>query len=950
MTVPTTTNKHIYEGNGSSVYWPYTFTLLQASDIKIYITKNGETEGPLESGYDVDIANNRVKYPGDGSGLDTLEADEYITVVRSVDLTQELNLTRQGPLDASTLEDQFDKQTMISQQLQETLDRCVKYGIEESPSATDTETYLSSIQTAKADAQSAASSASTAQGLAEDAQAAAEAAQGLAETAQGAAEAAQGLAETAQGEAEAAQGLAETAQGAAEAAQGLAESARDDSQTAQAAAESAQGLAEGARDDAQTAQTAAETAQGLSETAQAAAEAAKADAETAAGLLATGTFDNELTLKQITEPTTPAAGYTKVYAKSDGLYKKGPEGVEEPFGAGGGGLSVIDQGDFNASISGVSSSDATNLEVTHETGSPLVGNGSLLIEKKNSQDLSGQYVVIKQITVPEIYEGIRLSMQLFFKDTGYIDNGLRVGFYSLEYGTETRFNDGIMAGAKKSLSIGQLPARGGGANEGVFEIRLYVNDAETTNYTFVVDNWELGVFPIVYGSVTTEWKDYTPVWSGQTVDPVLNNGIINGRWRRVGDSAEIEIGWSAGSTTTFGTNDWYFSLPSGLTADTAKFANPISAALYKDPITAYLYDSSNSANRQFGRAYITESLPTVILVNTVTNATVDSVTPFTWAQDDRITLRALVPIVGWEGQSQLGVDAGASKTVVAAVLNNNQTINTTWTEIVPDVLRNKGDDTGIYSTSTGRITVRESGHYLVGYSLGVRAGASAPTIVAARILIDGSDSIYYAYTNQDTISANEDFSLTDSEPIYIEAGHYVSLWAIATVNSATAYGGGTDDSLTKIWLAKVGGPSAIFAAEKIEVIAAHTTGSALSDNAPIVWNVTDKSTHGSSVWDGQTFTAPHSGTLHILAAGKTGSITPSAGQSWMIKAIKGASTIKLRGSYDYAQSTTNRIFSSVLVGSIDLLKGETVGIKQETDLSGNLSTSAGYNTLSLKFE
>lgn len=53
------------------------------------------------------------------------------------------------------------------------------------------------------------------------------------------------------------------------------------------------------------------------------------------------TFDDEITLQEITTPTTPSAGYRKFYPKADGLmYQLDDAGTETPVGSGGGGGSL----------------------------------------------------------------------------------------------------------------------------------------------------------------------------------------------------------------------------------------------------------------------------------------------------------------------------------------------------------------------------------------------------------------------------------------------------------------------------------------------------------------------------------------------------------------------------------------------------------------------------------
>lgn len=62
------------------------------------------------------------------------------------------------------------------------------------------------------------------------------------------------------------------------------------------------------------------------------------------------------------------------------------------------------------------------------------------------------------------------------------------------------------------------------------------------------------------------WTAFVPVWESTGVDPVLGNGSIAGRYRKVGKSLDITIVLTMGTTTTYGAIVWYFLLPAGLTS------------------------------------------------------------------------------------------------------------------------------------------------------------------------------------------------------------------------------------------------------------------------------------------------------------------------------------------------------------------------------------------------
>lgn len=66
---------------------------------------------------------------------------------------------------------------------------------------------------------------------------------------------------------------------------------------------------------------------------------------------------------------------------------------------------------------------------------------------------------------------------------------------------------------------------------------------------------------IVLFSTTGAWTPYTPTWSSSGTAPALGNGVIAGRYTRVGRTITCHINLIPGSTTTFGTGNYSFTLP-----------------------------------------------------------------------------------------------------------------------------------------------------------------------------------------------------------------------------------------------------------------------------------------------------------------------------------------------------------------------------------------------------
>jgi len=72
----------------------------------------------------------------------------------------------------------------------------------------------------------------------------------------------------------------------------------------------------------------------------------------------------------------------------------------------------------------------------------------------------------------------------------------------------------------------------------------------------VIDNSGNGRNQISHWNV-----NYTPAFTSGGTQPVLGNGVLNGRWSRQGNRVAVVIELTVGGTTTLGTGDLRFSLP-----------------------------------------------------------------------------------------------------------------------------------------------------------------------------------------------------------------------------------------------------------------------------------------------------------------------------------------------------------------------------------------------------
>lgn len=147
MTVSTQLTKRIYSGNGLTRNWEVDFPVSSWQDIHVFITSPQGTQTEVSSNYEFDETSHLLTYPTVASGLDPLATGWSITLVRCTPLTQEIDLLRQGELDAEVLEQGYDKLTRLVQELAEQVTRCMKYPVS-TQSLTQAQTELTSSQVA----------------------------------------------------------------------------------------------------------------------------------------------------------------------------------------------------------------------------------------------------------------------------------------------------------------------------------------------------------------------------------------------------------------------------------------------------------------------------------------------------------------------------------------------------------------------------------------------------------------------------------------------------------------------------------------------------------------------------------------------------------------------------------------------------------------------------------
>lgn len=131
--VITDVNQVIYNGDGITDTFPFTFPIVEPSDIKLILQDSDGTQTNVES--DFYVSSGTVYYPGYAPGAEPppeeqppkVQYGQKLIIYRDVPVTQEADLGNVWPF--NVIEQMVDKVTMILQDVYNTVGRCLKVRI-----------------------------------------------------------------------------------------------------------------------------------------------------------------------------------------------------------------------------------------------------------------------------------------------------------------------------------------------------------------------------------------------------------------------------------------------------------------------------------------------------------------------------------------------------------------------------------------------------------------------------------------------------------------------------------------------------------------------------------------------------------------------------------------------------------------------------------------------------
>lgn len=153
---------------------------------------------------------------------------------------------------------------------------------------------------------------------------------------------------------------------------------------------------------------------------------------------------------------------------------------------------------------------------------------------------------------------------------------------------------------------------------------LFVNSTQLDNEAVSAPSYSVASTPFGIDNTGT-WLSYTSVWQGSS-NPAIGNGTFTARYRVDGKTVIVNICITMGSTTTYGTGEWNWTLP----------VAPSTASKF---YTGSAWALDAGTNYYGAISKITSSSATISLHNSAASGTGwGPSNPFTWGNTDELAI------------------------------------------------------------------------------------------------------------------------------------------------------------------------------------------------------------------------------------------------------------------------------------------------------------------------
>lgn len=585
------------------------------------------------------------------------------------------------------------------------------------------------------------------------------------------------------------------------------------------------------------------------------------------------------------------------------------------------GYSLFNDG---ASVNPVDGTGGTaTITLTSSTTNPLVGTRSLIVTKPSGSSHQGQGFS-SDFTIANADRGkvIRSALKYEIASGTYATGDMTLWIYDV---TNTKLIQPSAYTIEKSgLQESKFVEWQSSIDSNLYRLIVHISSTSTQAYSLRFDSFEAGNYPKLYGSPITDWVNYVPIIS--TASGTMTNVTATGKWRRVGDTAEIQFRIVAsGSTGTWSSPS--ISLPSGLSVDTNKKIGLFGASIGN---VAF----NNTADNTYfnGKAYIATGNTVSIAYSVNANgaaSVLNQGSPFTFDSTDNMEGSVTVPIVGWSSSQVLSSDADTRLVSFSGYMNG-----TVMTANVTNLtLATRKDTHGAWTGSSYVVPV--AGDY------DIKTLWQASSSSNLNLYVNGAVSRFVnAFSTSGALTAGG--GIVEN----LKAGDVISFRSNASVTSSS----GTDYSFS---ITRISGPSQIAASESVLLRVTQSSGQSIPNTGvgvDLIWNNKIYDSHGSFNLATGEFTAPISGKYKVSSKIRFATITWSSANEASLVLSKNGTTYSVFGD-SRAWGTISVEMNVNGDDTISLLAGEKIKVQAINTRSGgsaSLSTSSSVNFLTVE--
>jgi hypothetical protein len=616
-------------------------------------------------------------------------------------------------------------------------------------------------------------------------------------------------------------------------------------------------------------------------------------------------------------------------------------------GSGGvGGINYIENPDFEENTTGwstyldpagVAPVDGTggdpeiiNITIDRSTASPLRGIASLLITKPGLNAQGSGVSTDFSIDAADLTKLVDISFD-YTTSANYADGDFRVYIVSKTVGTVIELVQRDLFASNNGTYTGRFQAL---PNDTEYRLVLHCAVTYALAFDVKIDNVRVGPSaPRVKGPVVTDWQSYTPTITASTGS--VTNATWTGRFRRVGDTAEVRINGIFSATSAAFTT-LLAGLPSGLAVDGSKIvtsANAFTVVGHGSLADAGVgnYTATVTWAGASGQVRVdSDAANQTYVVNGGTSNT----TPFTFNSGDSVNIEFRVPILGWSSNLVLSEDAGNREVLGIIRRDTAQTglVSGTMTQILLNV--SAEDTSSMVDTTNNRIIVPETGTYdiegeaLINMSgtasrmtLELRVGGSARRVTRQMSNNQGNSTVGGCYPG-----------------VRLNRGELITLWV------SHEAGANRDLVNARLTIAKRASPQTIASGETVAVRATPTIGQSIASGTFTQITVGTKGldTHNALASSG-TFTSPMTRLYSFVT--QCNLSLPAVAGTMIVHALKNGVVV------NESLLTINNVsndYSLAVSGIIHLAMGETLAFRVFHNTGGNRSVStAERNSISI---